>query len=160
MNSFFQNIDESEYQKLKKAVPLITVLIAGADGKFSKDEMEWAEKITRIRSYKMDDELLGFYQDVGKTYTRDLEDILNNYPAGVKERTQMISKELEELNSIFPKLDDRVAYKTYKSFISFAKHVAKASGGVLGFFSVNKHEAALMNLPMITPVVYHPEEEE
>lgn len=160
MNSFFQNIDESEYQKLKKAVPLITVLIAGADGKFSKDEMEWAEKITRIRSYKMDDELLDFYKDVGKTYTRDLEDILNSYPAGVKERTKRISEELEELNSIFPKLDDRVAYKTYKSFVSFAKHVAKASGGILGFFSVNKHEASLMNLPMIQPVVYHPEEEE
>lgn len=160
MNSFFQNIDDSEYQKLKKAVPLITVLIAGADGKFSKDEMEWAEKITRIRSFKMDDELLGFYQDVGKTYTHDLEDILNNYPAGVKERTQRISEELEELNEIFPKLDDRLAYKTYKSFVSFAKHVAKASGGILGFFSVNKYEAALMNLPMIKPVVYHHEEEE
>ena len=160
MNTFFQNIDENEYQKLKKAVPLITVLIAGADGKFSKDEMEWAEKITKIRSYKMADELLAFYQEVGKTYTADLESIINSYPAGVKERTKKISEELEELNDILPKLDDRVAYKIYKSFTSFAKHVAKASGGILGFFSVNKHEAAVMKLPMLKPVIYHPEEEE
>jgi hypothetical protein len=108
----------------------------------------------------MDDELLGFYQDVGKTYTTDLEQIINSYPAGVKERNKKISEELEELNQILPKLDARVAYKTYKSFVSFAKHVAKASGGILGFFSVNKHEAAVMKLPMINPVIYHPEEEE
>ena len=53
MLEHFSNLNEDETKQLLDALPLITVLIAGADGNFEKDEMDWAEKVTHIRSYKL-----------------------------------------------------------------------------------------------------------
>lgn len=68
MTPYFEMLSESEYQQLKDALALITVYIAGADGSIDKEEMEWAEKVTEIRSYKMTDDLLGFYQELNADF--------------------------------------------------------------------------------------------
>jgi len=44
--------------------------------------------------------------------------------------------------------------------LSFAEHIAKASGGIMGFFSVNAAEAKLIQLPMLHPIIYTPSQEE
>ncbi|MBK8391868.1 MAG: hypothetical protein IPL23_22440 [Saprospiraceae bacterium] len=67
---------------------------------------------------------------------------------------------MEEVNPILGKLDHLVALHLYKSYTSFAKHVAKASGGVLGFFSIGPNESNLITLPMITPIIAQEGEEE
>jgi tellurite resistance protein len=52
MSEYFKPLSENEKSELSDALALITVLIAGADGNFEKEELEWAEKVTHIRSYK------------------------------------------------------------------------------------------------------------
>ena len=53
---------------------------------------------------------------------------------------------------MLPKLPQVMGAKLYKSLTSFAKHIARADGGVFKMWSISKEEQALVDLPMITPV--------
>jgi hypothetical protein len=149
----FKGISESEYEELKDAVSLITVLIAGADGSIDRKEKDWAEKVTNIRSYSLPEGLKDFYLEVGEDFQNKLDTFIDRFSGEVEARNREISLELAQLNQIFPKLQDREsAVALYESFVSFARHVARASGGFLSWGSINVHEKKLMSLDMIHPV--------
>lgn len=154
----FQGLTVEETQALVDAVPLVTVLIAGADGNIDSEEKEWAAKMTEIRSYAHPESLHGYYQEVGKQYSEKLDHYIKTFPTDVDTRTNQISATLAELNPILQKLDINLAFSLYKSLTSFAKHVAKASGGFLRFGSISSEEAKLIDLPMITPIEIEEEE--
>ena len=79
----------------------------------------------------------------------------------ISTREEEISKRLSELNVILNCLSNAVAYELYTSFTSFAKHIAKASGGFLRFGSISNEEKRWINLPMLDPIILEvPEEEE
>jgi hypothetical protein len=149
----FKGISDSDYDRLKSAVPLITVLIAGADGTIDRKEKEWAEKVTNIRSYSLPEGLKDFYLEVGEDFQERLDGFIDRYAGDTETRNAMISEELAKLNDIFKKIKDReAAIALYESFISFARHVARASGGFLSWGTINVHEKKLMSLDMIQPV--------
>lgn len=152
MTEYFSKLSEGEFSKLKNAIPLITLLIGGADGDLDKDEKDWAEKVTKIRSYKMSADLIGFYKEVGKEFSEKLDHFVDTLPTDTDTRTKLISEQLTELNPLLAQLDQTVAYHLYRSYLSFAKHVAKASGGLFGFFSIGPDEKALLGLPMLNVV--------
>ena len=160
MTDQFNNLKEEDLQILLDAVPLIAILIAGADGNIDDEELQWSKKVTHIRSYKMKADMKSFYAEVDKNYVGKLQHFIEVLPAGVAERTSIISEKLTEVNPVMAKLTPDVGSKLYKSYLSFADHVAKASGGVMGFFAVNKAEASLIGLPMIHPVVFDQSGEE
>jgi hypothetical protein len=161
MTDQFNKLKEEDLQILLDAVPLIAILIAGADGDINDEELQWSKKITHIRSYKMKADMKAFYEEVDKNYMGKLQHFIEVLPVSVNDRTKVISEKLIEVNPIMAKLAPEVGSKLYKSYLSFADHVAKASGGVMGFFSVNKEEASLIGLPMIHPISYdHTNEEE
>jgi len=159
MTEDFKILSDAEYDKLKNAISLITVYIAGADGEIDSNELEWAKKITDIRAYSAADELQNFYEDVGADYQERVDNYLQSL-SELKLRNQTAEQELSDLNPIMAKLDTKIGAKLYKSYISFAKHVAKASGGFLGFFSIGPAEKAVLDLEMITPIVWVHDEEE
>lgn len=154
MTEYFKQLSENEYQKLRDAISLITVLIAGADGTIDNSEISWAEKVIEIRGYKMSEDLIEFYQEVGKDFDSRLEYFINAFSGDIKSRTQQISEKLAELNPILDKLNPKVGSHLYKSYISFAEHVAKSTGGFFGFFSIGAEEKSLMNLSMIQPILF------
>ncbi|MBK8628203.1 MAG: hypothetical protein IPN86_22390 [Saprospiraceae bacterium] len=160
MLEHFSNLNEDETKQLLDALPLITVLIAGADGNFEKDEMDWAEKVTHIRSYKLKGEFKTFYEEVDNNFLEKVQYFMDAMPEGVTERTEMIDQRLKALNPILAKLDPAIGSKLYAGFVSFAEHIAKASGGVMGFFSINHAESKLIGLPMLDPIIYEGDEEE
>ncbi len=146
------NLTLEENGKLKEAIALITVLIAGADGNIEKEELTWAKKIAGVREYGPPSKLHGFYQEVGLDYEEKVNGLIETLPTDVKERTEQISQKLSDLNPILAKMDNGLAHAFYKSFTTFAEHVAKATGGVLGFFSVSAEEKNLMSLPMLNVI--------
>jgi len=156
----FAGLTAEESQALVDAVPLITILIAGADGNIDAKEREWATKLTEIRGYAHPDSLQEYYQAVGDQYGEKLNHLIDSLPKDVNERTKLISEKLSSLNASLAKLDINYAYNLYKSLTSFAEHVAKASGGFLRFATVSKEEAKLINLPMINPIEIEEEEGE
>lgn len=158
MTEHFNVLSSEEYSQLREIIAHITIYIAAADGEIDQDEQEWAEKVTKIRSYNLPEILRSYYQDVGTDFHDKLEHLKSSLPAVQAERMAAIEEVLEAINPILAKLDTKVGAELYTSFKSFAKHVAKASGGFLGFFSIGPKEAQLIELPMISPIVYEEED--
>lgn len=147
------NVSQDQKETLIDAVSWITILIAGADGNIEKEELEWAKKITQIRAYKYPQALENFYSEVGKTFQSKIDNLVSELPKDVKARTSALSEKLATLNPILATLDNETAYSLYKSYTSFADHIAKSHGGFLRFFSVSVEEKKLIGLPMVDPIV-------
>lgn len=160
MNQYFKHLSETEYQKLKDAIANITIYIAGIDGKIEAEEMEWAQKVAEIRTYKMHKDLIEYYQEVGTDFEDKMNNILASYPEDYKERNAILEAKLAELNPILASLEPKVGGRLYQSYLSFAQHVAKSSGGFLGFFSIGPEEKAVLDLPMLTPIHFEETDEE
>lgn len=148
-----EHLSKTEIEQLIDAIPLITILIGGADGVLDKDEKEWAKKITEIRTYNNQENLNEFYKMVGEVYSKKLDAFSESLPNHIEDRTKHISEKLTDLNEIMSKLDNDFGSQLYESYVSFAGHVAKASGGFLRFFNVSSEEKKLIDLPMLTPIV-------
>ena len=142
----------TSFETLRETIAWITILIAGADGEIDATETAWAEKLTKIRSYDIQQELAPFYKEVGKDFSDKMSRLLERMPSDKDERRELLSRKIRQVNEILPLLDNEKAYHLYKSYTSFAHHVAKSSGGFLEFFSVSAEEKKLVDLPMINPV--------
>lgn len=149
MNRFFEALSEDEYARLKEAIPLITILIAGADGNIDQKETSWAKKITKVRTYSTNEVFHEYYEEIGLDFSEKLEGLIISLPEDVQARQTQISEKLENINPILEKLDPRIAANLYDDFRSFAKHVARASGGFLKFFAMTAAEARWAKLPML-----------
>ena len=149
----FEQLNPEEVNLLTDVIPLITILIGGADGELDHEELDWAKKVSEIRTYNNPDRLNNFYKLVGESYDDRLKQYLGDLPKSTEERTSAISELLTKVNHILPKLEEEYRKEIYESYKSFAQHVAKASGGFLRFLNVSKEEKDLMNLPMINEIV-------
>ena|SRR5688572_21359197 len=149
-----------EHTSLQDAYAYITILIAGADGKIDPEELSWAEKITQIRTFAGDERLKAFHTGANETLAAKIKQLIAELPKDVPSRSALISEKLAALNPILASLDPSIAFYLYKGYVSFAERIAKASGGFLSFFSIGPEEKKWIALPMITPIIYTPEEEE
>jgi len=149
MIEHFHTINEDQFKTLTKTIARITILIGGADGNLDKDEKNWAEKLAKIRTYANSDTLHGFYREVGRDFTEVLEAELEELPGLVDDRSNILVKRIAEVNSILPLLPREIAKVLYMSYVSFAKHVAKASGGFFDFWSIGIAEDKWLDLDMI-----------
>lgn len=141
--------DFRSYTKLKDAIALITILVAGSDGKIDLKEADWAAKLTEVRSYSANSKLKSFYKDIGLDYQEKFDFYIDTLPVGLDARNNEISEKLSELNEILSGLGEECAAILYDDYLSFAKHVAKTSGGFLGFMTISRAEEKVMSLDMI-----------
>ncbi len=152
MIEHFENITPEEFKTLTDTIARITILVGGADGTLDKEEKEDAEKLTKIRSYANAESLHGFYKEVGNNFTETLDTEFDSLPGIVEDRANILVERIKLVNDILPKLDQPIGHELYKSYVSFAEHVAKCSGGFLDFLSVSKAEDKWMHLDMINPL--------
>jgi len=148
----FKDLTEEEVSTMMDAIPLVTVLISGADGDFSKSEREWAKKLVDIRSYNFPETMRPYFQKVGETFGDKMDALIKELPEDTSKRNQLVSERLANLNAIFPKLENNFAHRFYKNLLSFAEHVAKADGGFMRFATISKDEKKWLDLNMINPV--------
>ena len=149
----FENISSENFEKLRSAIAKITVYIAGADNNIDVEETAWAGKLTDIRSYAGPDILNEFYTKVGEDFSDVLTNMIKDLPSDNALRAKQLSNDIAELNPILASLSNEVGAAMYKSYTSFAKHVAKASGGFLGFGSISREEKKLIGLDMLNEIV-------
>jgi len=153
-------LNDTEYKELKLAYARIAALVGGADGEFDQNEQDWAQKIVSIRSFSGNEDLFPFHAEVKDEIADDIEQVMNGLSGSMEEIQQKLSNDLSGLNQILSKLDTFTSYNLYKGYISFAKHIAKASGGLFRFFSISSQESKWLDLNMITPIEEPAEEEE
>lgn len=148
----FKNITQEQFDTLVATIARISILIGGADGNFDKEEKDWAEKLAGIRSYANAETLHGFYREVGRNFEETVEKELAELPGLVEDRSNVLVEKIALVNDILPLLEYKYSKELYKSYLSFAKHVAKASGGFFDFWSVSVAEEKWLDLNMINPV--------
>lgn len=150
MTSEFKNLNEQEVNLMLMTPALVTLLIAGAEGDIDKKEIDWGSKIAHFRANEHTI-LQTYYQEVDKHFTDTLKQITDAMPEDVAERSKRINQELHKLNDILKKVDNNFAKEFYKSLLSLAKQVAKASGGMWGYGSISPEEQKHLNLEVIHP---------
>lgn len=159
MESIREALLPEEYERLKEAIPLITVLVAGADNNIDTRERTWAEKLTNIRSYSLPELYRPYYEEIGRDFSDKLDALIEELPNEVEQRSMEISRRMAPLNDILEKIEPKVAAQLYSEWLSFAKHVARASGGFLKFWSISPEEKRWIGLPMLREFVWVDEEE-
>ena len=147
------SLSPEDQRVLYDAIPCVTILVAGADGIIDNAESAAAEEVTHVRSFHYEHaEWLEFYQKEDKNLHQRLHDLIDHLPRDTEQRQQLVAKELAKLNDVLPKMDRRHAKHFYDGLCSFAEHVAKASGGFIGWISIGPQEAKVTDLPMVEPV--------
>ena len=163
MLNSLDKLTAEEKDLVMNALPIITVMIAAADGKVDESETGWANKLTDIRSYSHEEELQAYYEKVSENFAQQVRMIVKDLPANTKDAVPALAATLAGMNDILPKLPPTISGPFLKSMKTFATHIARASGGFLKIASISKEEQALIDLPMITfvpPVIVEEEEED
>ncbi|MEM1325998.1 MAG: hypothetical protein AAGI23_08600 [Bacteroidota bacterium] len=149
----FESLTEQEKQILFDAIPLISILVAGADGDIDDEEYKWVEKLTHIRTFDNNSERVhDYYEQIDGMVDDRIDSYLKMLSKDPKQRREEVSVELAKLNDVLPKIDHYYAVDLYQSFLSFAEHIAQASGGILRFLTIGPKEDKVVDLPMIEPV--------
>ncbi len=153
MSTIFENLSESDQTALMNAPALVTILIAGADEEISNSELKEAVSLTRTKQKNARKELLGYYNLVSPQFEENLNRLLKNFPSDPEVRSKIVIEELERLNDILSKMDNRWANQFVESMRDIAKKVAESAGGVFGYLSIGYEESKLVGLKMLnTPV--------
>src|SRR5690625_7964610 len=109
------------------------MMIAGGDGTVHKNEVEWAEKVNKIRSYNLTKRLSSYYKDVGKNIREKLDHWHDRFLQDPEKTNSEVKSNLADLNPIFEKLEDRrIAYELFWGFLCCEQHVARSTGGFSG----------------------------
>jgi len=148
----FKTLTREESTILFDSIPLITILIAGASGNINRNDKNWELRIAKIRTFSNPDNLHDYYHMVGKNYVDRMNSLIDEFPIDSTLRSKIIFDKLQKLNNVLSKLELNFASSLYQSFISFAKHVGKSSGGFLGIGRINRAERKWINLPMLNPI--------
>lgn len=149
MITAFSKLTESECDDLYRVPVLITVLIAGADNDIDSREIKEAISLAHLKKVTSREILVEYYDEVRKTFDERLIEIIARFPEDAELRQHFIIEELTRVNEMMPKLEHKFAVQLYASLKDFAKKIAEASGGVLGFIPVGYEESKLIELPMI-----------
>lgn len=145
----FEKLTAPEIELLHKAPVLVSILIAGADGKIDNKEVNRAISLTEAKQKQSRSNLMTFYVEVGTDFEDKIRIVIQSLPSKVDKRTIEISTTLSQLESIFKKLDKQFAKEFYTSLREIATEIAESSGGLLGMKTIGDEEALLVNLPMI-----------
>ena len=156
MNSL---LTEEQYEQLLSAFAEVAVLIGAADGEMDNEEKAWSKKIAQIRSFAGHDDVKGFYKDLDAQIEDRIAALLERYAHHHEEREKVLGERLAALNPVLASLPTRLGAHMYQDLTSFARHIAKASGGFLRIFSVNVEEKEFVGLPMINEIIWEEEEE-
>ena len=144
----FKELTEDERELMYKAPVLVCILIAGADGKIDRKEIQ--QSITTISQNKERRLALSdFFADISNDFEDKIKILIQNYPYESTQRNPLIVEELTRVNQIWSKLDQKFADYYYNMLLELAQKVASSSGGWLGIRSIGSEEAQFVNLPMI-----------
>ena len=145
----FKGLSDDEIDLMLSVPILVSVLIAGADGNIDHKEKKEAILLAYNKQHRVSKELSGYYRLVSYNFEEKLLTCIAKTSKDLDIRNSDLIYELRKLNLILPKLDKHFSIKFYASIEDWAKRIAEASGGILGYMSVTYEEAKLLTLKMI-----------
>lgn len=159
-NELFMYLNDEEKDYLLDVPVMISILIASSDTDLDEEEIGEAKFFAHLKKTRAREDIQQYYEKVGEQFDLRLQRLLGRLPSDVHERAKMITFELSKINKLFHKMDQKTAVNLYGSYKAFARHVAQASGGFLGYFAVTPHENDLLKLSMMEKQVLEEDDEE
>ncbi len=146
----FKSLTQLEINTIIDAPALVTILIAGAEGKIDEKEIDWGKYVVHFRVSEYESSsMMRVYKEVDKVFDDSIKQFMESLPQDTDERSAIITGKLSGLNSIFRKVDTEFAKEFYESLRTLAKQVAKSSGGIWGYGSISPQEQKYLELEMI-----------
>jgi len=143
------NLQASEKEIVEKAPLLVAVLIAGADGKLDKEELEEMARVVHVKSFSEQNDVGALYKELDKDTNIKIGKLIYALPSNMEVREAELISQLTALNGIMKKMDSTFSAQLYNSLREIAVYVARASGGILGVGKINYQEDELVALPML-----------
>jgi hypothetical protein len=143
------SLNPHEMELVYKAPILVCILIAGADGKIDRKEIQEAIRHAEKRKNRSASSVSVLFHEIAQDFEDKMKIVLQNYPYESTQRNPLIAEELAELNAIWPKIDPAFAEEFYKTLLGLAEKIAGSSGGLLGYNSIADEEARYIKLSMI-----------
>jgi len=150
MISELKRLSGEDMELLIKAPLLVSILIAGADGKIDRNEIKGAIGATKKKA-KGKSSLKAYYENVSEDFEDKLKVLIQSYPSSPEQRGIQISDELAGLNDVFSKIQGTLSVEIYESLKSLALNIAQSSGGLFGLKSIGPEEERYVDLKMIKP---------
>lgn len=145
MNGVFLDLRDDEIDLIYRTPALVTLLVAGADGKIETKELRSAIRFVS--------EPQGFWAPYFLELTVKmpifLEPLTKEASDDLEHTLAKATFALRQLNRILPKLPKEDAVKFHDFLLRLAKEVASATGGMFGFNKISKEEALVLSLPML-----------
>jgi hypothetical protein len=157
----FKNLTQQEINAIIDSPVLVTILIAGAEGKIDEKEIDWGSYVVHFRVSEYEaSSMMRVYKEVDRVFDDSVKQYVSSLPQDTRERSKEIVKRLSVLSGIFRKIDKKFAREFYDSLRTLAKQVAKASGGIWGYGSISPQEQKYLDLEMIEAPHYMPDTED
>lgn len=150
MDFDLNKLSNSDKELLYKAPILVCILIAGADGTIDRKEIREAIQFAEKKIAKSRSMVSALLREIIQDFEDKLKILLQHYPYDSKDRNPMLVKELAQLNHLWKRLDPEFAQEFFKTLKSISEHIAKSSGGILGYNTVASEEAKYIHLDMIS----------
>ncbi len=157
MLHLLENLTVLQIEQLFDSPALVALLIAGADGAIEPSEIERAIEVIHIKTFSEYSNLKEFYIALEPDFTKRFYHLYSLLPITKKERNGQIIQRLTALNEVLALMPYKFSLHFYKSLKNYAAHIANASGGVGGFFTISDDEKVLLHLDMITEPTHHTE---
>ena len=142
----FKDLTPAEQQLMFDAIPFIVLLVAGADDDIDEVEIAEAQRLADIRSFNNRGRIIAYYEKFESGLAERIQDMLKELPNALQPRQNELVARLSLLNPILAILEEPFGFLYYKSFRTFAKHVAEAHGGFMRFMTVGPAEAEVIEL--------------
>jgi hypothetical protein len=149
MISALKHLTSTEMELIYKAPILVSILIAGADGKIDRKEIEGAIRLAEKNTSAGGSEVSVLYQEIAQDFEDKLKILEQQYPYNAAQRNPLLVTELSQLNTLWPKVSSTFAHEFYQTLLNISHQIARSSGGMLGYKSVGSEEAQYVELTMV-----------
>jgi len=143
-------LTEEELNILYALPFFVAALVASADGNIDNAEVRRA--VTAIKAqncYGKNPYLTDIYRNASEDTEDKLKIVISNSPYKAHDRVIFFSKKIADTNIVLNKLNPDFVISIHNCLQHLARHIAKASGGILGYGSVGAEESQLLALNFI-----------
>ncbi len=151
-----KTLSDAERERLLDVPIYITLYVGVADGTLDHEEVEWGEHIAEFRAQQEDALLARYWSDVDARFRKRFYQLRSELgvepdrPVDASSVMPQIEDRLRAVPPLYEKLPEGFAFELYESWRSYARHIARASGGILGFGAVTgEEERAILTLEEI-----------
>ncbi len=135
MSTEIEQLSKEDRDIILKAPAVVAILAAiSDDGEVSKHEKSESIKLSHLRTYTSDPLLHNYYSEAEKVFEENFDSIMAALPSEWKDKEDFLEKELVQLRTVLPKVNDVYARELVNSLKSFAKHVFKSNASFLDYF--------------------------